>query len=76
MKPITLYITVQSEDTTLVEITRKYTDIDSLEMYNDALAYQIAEIARDELARIRKEKFLLDNPELNIGGLITNSDPF
>lgn len=57
-------------DTTLVEKYDKYADIDSFEINNDALAYHIATIAREELDRIRKEKFLLDNPELNIGGVI------
>lgn len=80
---IKLFITViDSEngvDIPLVETYDKYSDIDSFEMNNDALAYRIANIAREEIARIRKEKFLLDNPELNIGGEIdelTASTPF
>lgn len=60
----------------LVEKEYYYKDIDEFEMRNDTLAYKIAEIAREELERIRKEKFLLDNPELNIGGEVESEDPF
>lgn len=64
------------ETTMLVDREYSYKDIDSFEMMNDGLAYRIAEIAREELERLRREKFLLDNPELNIGGTIESSDPF
>lgn len=64
------------ETTMLVDREYSYKDIDSFEMMNDGLAYSIAEIAREELERLRREKFLLDNPELNIGGTIESSDPF
>lgn len=64
------------ETTMLVDKEYSYKDIDSFEMMNDGLAYKIAEIAREELERLRREKFLLDNPELNIGGSVESSDPF
>ena len=64
------------ETTMLVDREYSYKDIDSFEMMNDGLAYRIAEIAREEIERLRKEKFLLDNPELNIGGTVESGDPF
>lgn len=64
------------ETTMLVDKEYSYKDIDEFEMRNDTLAYRIAEIARDELERLRREKFLLDNPELNIGGSVESSDQF
>lgn len=80
---IKFYAQIVSDDegvnVTLVDINRNYVDIESFELHNDALAYQIATIAREELEKLRKEKFLRDNPELNIVGEIddlTASTPF
>lgn len=47
----------------LVDKEYVYPDLDSMEIQNDSLAYKIAEIAREELERINKAKFLNENPE-------------
>ena len=76
--PIIVEIKLYSghERTVLVDTGYGYPDLDTFEMKNDTIAYRIAEIAREELERLRKEKFLLDNPELNIGGTVESGDPF
>lgn len=76
--PVIIEIKLYSghERTVLVDTEYSYPDLDTFEMRNDTLAYRIAEIAREEIERLRKEKFLLDNPELNIGGTVESGDPF
>lgn len=44
-----------------------YADADDFEFHNDALAYKIAEIVREEIEELKKEKFLRENPELRHG---------
>lgn len=78
MQPIFLEIKVYGgeEMTVLVNERRKYDDLEIMEMKNDMLAYRIAEIAREEVERIKKEKFLMDNPELDSGVVVESSEPF
>lgn len=78
MQPIILQIKVYGGDEKhlLVDKEYGYPDLDVMEMKNDMLAYKIAEIAREEVERIRKEKFLIDNPELDSGVVVESSEPF
>lgn len=78
MQPIILEIKVYGGDEKwlLVEREYSYPDLDVMEMKNDMLAYKIAEIARDEVERIRKDKFLMENPELDHGVVVESSEPF
>lgn len=52
-----------------------YNDINDFEFHNVALAYKIAEIAREELEELRKEKFLKENPELYVPGVVLSANP-
>lgn len=52
-----------------------YEDIVDFEILNDALAYKIAEIAREELESLRREKLLRENPELVVDGTVRSSEP-
>lgn len=63
---ITLTVSVQSNEFTslLAEEIRCFQDIDLMEMSTNDLMYKVAEIARDELLKLRRESFLRDNPEL------------
>ena len=56
-----------------------YEDADDFEFYNQAFAFKLAEIIREEYARIAKERFLRENPELRSDVVIdelTASTPF
>lgn len=59
----------------LAKMEFAYDDIGDFEIHNDALAYKIAEIAREELEALRKEKFLRENQELVVPGTVTSSEP-
>lgn len=63
---ITLTVSVQSNEFTslLAKEIRSFQDIDLMEMSTDGLMYKVAEIARDELLKLRRDTFLKDNPEL------------
>ena len=63
---ITLTVSVQSSEfkPLLAEEIRSFKDIDLMEMSTNDLMYKVAEIARDELLKLRRESFLRDNPEL------------
>lgn len=52
-----------------------YENIDDFEFHNAALAYKIAEIAREELEELKKEKFLKENPELHVPGVVLSTNP-
>lgn len=68
-----------NRDIVVVEKTYGYQDVDMFEMANPDFAYKFAEICREEIEKIKKERFLEENPEYRVGGEIDElkaSTPF
>lgn len=67
----------ENKDIVIVEKTYGYKDVDMFEMANSDFAYKFAEICREEIEKIKRERFLEENPEFNLGEPLNNNvDPF
>lgn len=53
----------ENRDIVILETERYYQDVDMFEMKESDFAYKFAEICREEIEKIKQERFLKDNPE-------------